>query len=211
MSSSINRASIHRREDAGSLRRTVALIRVLPIWLIGLVFMLLIGGSARAAGTDFVAVNTTIDSFVSLSDACASSFDISVVASSFQSDTCAYGFGSTNDATTTLRISSLPGPLLSGGVFADHVGGCAPLTGDTAGIKVSGVGSGVTSQLGCTVSAAGSNADFRSVPDVFTNTCSGTTMGAAANQCTLAVGIRETGGDAPSGAVGGTVLLDVIG
>jgi hypothetical protein len=136
---------------------------------------------------------------------------VSVTASSFQSGTCAYDFGSTNDATTTMRISSSPGPLLAGGVFADHAGLCTALAGDSAGVKVTNVGAGVASALGCTVSAAGTNADFIGVPDVYTNTCTGTTMGAAANQCTLAVGIRETGGDAPAGTYSGILQFDVIG
>ena len=167
--------------------------------------------TAVAATTDTVAVTSTVGSVLSVTDTCSSAVAISVSPNSFQAGTCGFQFGSTNDATTTLRITSSAGPLLAGGVFADHLGGCGALIGDTAGIKVSGAGAGVSGSLGCPVSASATNADFLAVPDSATAACAGTTTGITANTCTLAVGIREVGADATAGSYTGTLNMDVIG
>jgi hypothetical protein len=172
----------------------------------------LCGVSVQAAdgATDTVTVTSTVGSVVSVADGCSSSIAIFVTLSAYQSGTCTFTFGSTNDPTTTLRISSSPGALMSGGVFADHSGGCGVLAADTTGVKVSTVGAGVSAGLGCTVSAAGTNGDFVAVPDAFTNTCQGTTLGSSANTCTLAVGLRA-GAATPAGSYVGTINVDVIG
>ncbi len=115
---------------------------------------------AAGAASDSVATTATVGSVLSVADTCTGAVSFSVTLSTYSSGSCTFQFGATNDATTTLRIDTAAGSLLSGGVFADHSGGCGALTGDTAGVKVSSVGAGVSSSLGCTVSAAASNADF---------------------------------------------------
>lgn len=159
------------------------------------------------AATDTVAVTATVGSSLSVSDTCSGAIGISIVLSSYAAGSCAFEFGSTNDATTTLRISSSAGAFLSGG-FADAPATCGALANDTVGIKVTSVGSGVTSSL-CTVSAAGTNADLVGIPDAATNACAATTA-VTNNTCTLAVGIKETGSDTTAGTYTGTLNLDVL-
>ncbi len=196
--------AVRRHTDLWPLR-SLACLGVL-LWS-----LLVVISIADAAPTDSVNVTSTVGSVLSLSDTCSSDVSITVVLSSFQSGTCTFMYGSTNDATTFLRVSSSAGAFLSGGVFSDHLGGCGSLAGDRVGVKVSDVGPGVTAGLGCTVSAAGTDADFLAVPDTATNACNGTTVGVAENTCTLAIGIRESGGDATAGSYDGTLQLDVIG
>lgn len=166
--------------------------------------------AAVAAGTDSIVTTATVGSSLEVADQCGGAFTVTVTVSAFAGNGCAVDFGSSNDATTNLQVGSTAGAFLAGGVFGDHGGSCTALSGDTTGLKVSAVGAGVTAATGCTVSAAGTNADFVGVPDTLTSICSSTIIGTT-NSCTLAVGIIETGGDAPAGNYAGTLNLDVIG
>lgn len=165
--------------------------------------------NANAASTDSVLVTATVSDVISLADQCSGAYSIDVLLNNYVSDTCEYRFGSTTDSSTTVRIDSSAGAFASG-VFSDHSGGCGPLINDTIGIKYTTGSAGVSSSLGCTVSAAGTNADFLPVPDAFTNACAATTA-ITTNSCTLAIGIKETGDNAAPGTYSATLDLDVIG
>lgn len=185
-------------------------LAALALAALALVASLGIGLSREAhAATDTVAVTATVGSSVSVADACSGAVSIAVVLGGYADGSCAIDFGSTNDSTTTLRIGSSAGAFMSGG-FTDHVGACGVLSGDTAGVKVTSVSASVTSSLGCTVSAAGTNADYLAVPDAMSNACAATALGTT-NRCTLAVGIKETGADTTAGSYSGTLNIDVIG
>ena len=106
------------------------------------------------ATLDSVLVTATVSNVLSLSDQCSSAYGVDVLLNNYASDTCVYEFGSTTDASTTMRIDSSAGAFLSG-AFADHVGGCGPLINDTVRIKYTAGSAGVSSSLGCTVSGAG--------------------------------------------------------
>jgi hypothetical protein len=170
---------------------------------------------AVGASTDSVVTTATVGGFLDVQDQCSGAMPITVVGGAYADGVCAINFGSTNDATTTLRASSSAGAFLSPAGFADEGATCANLSAvDEAGLKVAAVGGGVTvaPAWGCAVGAATNNTTtaHKGVPDTFTNMCVASTM-VINNSCTLGIGVFEVGSNATPGAYTGTLNLDVVG
>jgi hypothetical protein len=171
--------------------------------------------NAHGATTDTVAVNATVASAgLDMGDSCGSSIAINVVMGGNKDGSCAFTFGSTNDATTWLRVSSSAGAFLTGpGTIADEGAVCANMaSADKVGLKVLSVTAPSTNVWGCATSTADTNTGtpYKGIPDTYTNTCASGAMGTA-NACTLGVGVFETGSNATAGSYTGSLLLDVIG
>lgn len=164
---------------------------------------------AFGASSDSVTVTSTVPSNLQLTDGCSSAIAITVSLGSYAHGQCVFSFGSTNDSSTTLRIDSSAGAFFGSTVFVDRVGGCGVLGNDEIGFKVAAVSASVSAAHGCAVSAATTNGDYIAVPDAPANVCSASALGTT-HTCEVAVGVKETGGDATAGTYSDTLLVDVI-
>lgn len=166
------------------------------------------------AATDTVNVTATVSSSLSVADQCSGALGITVVLGAHADGTCAVQFGSTNDASVTLRAAAAASPFI--GSFANEGATCANLGSDAtpvdeAGLEVTAVGANVTKSWSCATGAASDNTllSYAGLTTTAANVCATTATGTTLS-CTLGVGVFEAGSNLAPGSYTGTINLDVI-
>ena len=192
---------------------------VLPLVLCAVAILLANSGvplepKAAAATTGNVNTTVTVDSTLTISDGCGSALALTVAMGGYTDAQCPITFGSSTDATVSLRAKGSTATFLSGGAFADETTNtttCVALSGaDEVGLKINAVTSAnVTNQLCSALSSLGTNSNHRTVPDTFLPICT-TATASVAHGCTVGVGVFEFGSNAVNGTYSGTLNLDVL-